>query len=62
MPLFPPPVMTQTGFPCNLGSLARSQETKKQSQSIRAIIRCMRTRVEHKDEKVNVYTGICSEK
>ena len=62
MPLSPPPVMTQTGLPCNFGSLTRSQDTKKQSQSIKAIIRCIRTRVEHLTQKVNVYTGIYTEK
>lgn len=32
------PVITQTGLPCNFGFLARSQDMKKQSQSIKAII------------------------
>ena len=60
MPLSPPPVMTQTGLPCNFGSLTRSQDTKKQSQSIKATIRCIRTRVEHLTQKVNSNTIVCS--
>ena len=40
IPLLPPEVITQTGLSCKDGLSTLSQDTKNESQSISAIIRC----------------------